>query len=1064
MSQKQGKKLEKKYFGKYQKPLSVLPNLVEPQCNSFEWFVKEGLKEVFKEYSPILDYSEKKFELEIVRFELGEPKFDEYYAKENMLTYDANLRIIVKLKNKTFGTEKEQEIFLADLPMMTNHGTFIINGVERVIVSQLARSSGAFFTTQEFRGNQYFGAKIIPTRGAWIEIESEPDGAIYVKIDRKRKFPVTSLLRVLGAEFDRDMITLFDRVPGAKQVMKETIALDPATTLDEAYIEIHKKLRDGDPASIDNAKEFINSIFGTDRYDFSRVGRYRFNQRFNKSMDEKELERRTLSLDDIVTIIGEIITLNNTPDAQPDDIDHLGFRRVRYMGEMLQQKVRVGISRMKRNIQDRMSTVDAETTLPVQLINPRPLQAAIKEFFTTNQLSQFMQQQNVLSELEHLRTLSALGPGGLTRERAGFEVRDVHPSHYGRLCPIHTPEGPNIGLILHLATHARFNEFGMIETPYAKVQKGRVTSEIVYLNAHEEEKCNIAHAATERDDKGKISAEMIEVRSHGEPAVIKSEDVHYIDVETNQSFSVATSMIPFVENDDANRALMGSNMQKQATPCIIPEAPLVATGIEEEAARDTGRVIFAEEDVVVTEVDASHIKIKNSKGKEKEHKLITFSRTNDMSAFHQRPVISVGDKVKRGEVLADTSSSDGGQIALGQNARVAFMSWSGSNYEDAIIISERLVKNSKFTSLHMEEFSVNVRDTKLGPEVTTHDIPNVGENKLKNLDEDGIVRIGAEVRPGDILVGKVTPKGESQLTPEERLLRSIFGEKAKDVKDTSMRLEGGKRGRIIRVKIFSREEGHNLDSGIIKRIHITVAQLRSVSVGDKLAGRHGNKGVISRILPEEDMPYSKDGEPIDVILTPLGVPSRMNLGQIFELHLGLAAHTLGYQAIVPPFSGVSEEEIQAELEKAGHSSDGKMKLYDGRTGEAFEQDIAVGYMYILKLHHMVEDKIHMRSIGPYSLITQQPLGGKAQGGGQRFGEMEVWALLGYGASYTLREVLTIKSDDIVGRSAAFDSIVKNERLSHPHTPASFNVLLNNLRGLALDVELKKEDSEVETTN
>ena len=1061
--QNKAKKLEKKYFGRFQKPLSPLPVFVEPQRDSFDWLLKEGLKEVFKEFSPIQDYSEKKFDLEIVRFELGEPKFDEYYAKENMLTYDAPLRVSVKLKNKTLGSEKEQEIFLADLPIMTKHGTFIINGIERVIVSQLARSSGVFFTAQEFRGDSYFGAKIIPARGAWIEIESEPDGVLYVKIDRKRKFPVTALLRVLGAHFDRDVLTLFEKIPNGKNVMKETLAKDSATNVDEAYIEIHKKLRDGDPASIENAREFINSIFSTERYDFSRVGRYRFNQRFNKSMEKKELDVRVLSLDDIVTIVSEIMVLNNTPGAQADDIDHLGFRRVRYMGEMLQQKIRVGMSRMKRNIQDRMSTVDIETTLPVQFINPRPLQASIKEFFTTNQLSQFMQQQNVLSELEHLRTLSALGPGGLTRERAGFEVRDVHPSHYGRLCPIHTPEGPNIGLILHLATHARLNEFGMIETPYAKVVNGIVTNEIEYLNAHAEERYNIAHAAILRDEKGGLIPEMVEVRIKGEPSVVLRNDVHYIDVEVNQAFSIATSMIPFVENDDANRALMGSNMQKQATPCIIPEAPLVATGIEESAARDTGRVVLAEEEGVISAVDASHIVVKNSKGKEKEYKLVTFSRTNDMSASHQRPIISKGEKVHKGDVLADTSSTDRGQIALGQNARVAFMSWAGSNYEDAIIISERLVKNSKFTSLHLEDFEVSVRDTKLGPEVTTHDIPNVGEHKLKNLDEDGIVRIGAEVRPGDILVGKVTPKGESQLTPEERLLRSIFGEKAKDVKDTSLRLGGGKRGRVIAVKVFSREAGHSLESGIIKRVHITVAELRSVSVGDKLAGRHGNKGVISRILPEEDMPYSEDGEPIDVILTPLGVPSRMNLGQIFELHLGLAANSLGYQAIVPPFSGASEAEIREELKKAGFAENGKMKLYDGRTGEVFEQDIAVGYMYILKLHHMVEDKIHMRSIGPYSLITQQPLGGKAQGGGQRFGEMEVWALLGYGAAYTLREMLTIKSDDIVGRSAAFDSIVKNERLSSPHTPASFNVLLNNLRGLVLDIELKKE-ADIKTKN
>lgn len=1051
---------EKKYFNRYKAPLVGLPNLVEAQLNSYAWLLKEGVKEVFKEFSPIKDYSGKKFELTLERLELAEPKYDEYYAKDHMLTYEAPLRAIVKLKNKTFGSEKEQEIFLTDFPLMTDHGTFIINGIERVIVSQLARSSGVFFTAEEIKGRRYFGAKIIPARGAWIEIDSEPDGATYVRIDRKRKFPITGLLRVLGARFDSDMYSLLEKNPFAKTVIKDSLEKDPATTLEEAYIEIHKKLRDGDPASADNAKDFVESIFSTERYDFSRVGRYRFNQRFNKAMTDKELERRTLSLDDMVTILSEIIRLNNTQGSQPDDIDHLGFRRVRFVGEMLQQKVRVGMSRMKRNIQDRMSTIDAETTLPVQFINPRPLQASIKEFFTTNQLSQFMGQQNVLSELEHLRTLSALGPGGLTRERAGFEVRDVHPSHYGRLCPIHTPEGPNIGLILHLATHARLNEFGMIETPYAKVEKGKVTDDIVYLNAHEEEKYNIAHAATKVGKDGRLTEELAEVRVKGEPGLARREDVHYMDVSTEQPFSIATSMIPFVDHDDANRALMGSNMQKQATPCIVPEAPLVATGIEDRAAKDTGRVILAKQDGVISYVDASRIEIKDSKGKEHAYPLVNFSRTNDMSAFHQRPVIDLHQKVKKGDLLADTSTTDMGQIALGQNVRVAFMSWSGANYEDAIILSERLVKKSKFTSIHLEEFEVNVRDTKLGPEVTTHDIPNVGESKLKNLDVDGVVRVGAEVGPGDILVGKVTPKGETQLTPEERLLRSIFGEKAKDVKDTSLRLEGGKRGRVIDVKVFSREKGDNLDSGIIKRIHVTVAQLRNVSVGDKLAGRHGNKGVISRILPEQDMPFTKDGDPIDVLLTPLGVPSRMNLGQILELHLGLAAHSLNYQAIVPPFSGATEKEIQEELVKAGFKESGKMQLYDGRTGQAFEQEIAVGYMYILKLHHMVEDKIHQRSIGPYSLITQQPLGGKAQGGGQRFGEMEVWALLGYGAAYTLREMLTIKSDDIVGRSAAFDAIVKGERISHPGTPASFNVLLANLRGLALDVRLERSNSGV----
>jgi DNA-directed RNA polymerase subunit beta len=773
-------------------------------------------------------------------------------------------------------------------------------------------------------------------------------------------------------------------------------------------------------------------------------------------MIEKDLERKTISADDVATIISHIAHLNNEPDALEDDIDHLGSRRVRYVGELMQQKLRVGMSQIKRNIQDRMSTIEPDVTLPVQFISPRPLQARLKEFFTTNQLSQFMQQENILSEIEHLRTLSALGPGGLTRERAGFEVRDVHPSHYGRLCPIHTPEGPNIGLILRLSCYARINNFGMIETPYAKVKNGKVTKEIVYFNALEEENFKIAHAATNYDEDGKIIDEEVEVRENGEPIVVKREEVDFIDVATNQAFSIATSMIPFLNHDDANRALMGSNMQKQATPCIIPEAPLVATGIEAKAAADTGRIVLAPEDGTVSYVDAAKVTFKNTKGKETTYNLVSFQRTNGFTAFHQRPTVSLGDKVKKGDVLVDTSTSDGGQMALGQNMLVAFMSWSGNNYEDAIILSERLVKESKFTSIHIEEFVVNVRDTKLGPEVTTHDIPNVSEVKLRNLDEEGVIRIGAEVRSGDILVGKITPKGETQLTAEERLLRSIFGEKARDVKDTSKRMEGGKRGRIIGVKVFSREKGDKLESGIIKRIHVEVAQLRNVSVGDKLAGRHGNKGVISRILPEEDMPFMADGKSVDMILTPLGVPSRMNLGQILELHLGLAAHTLNYQAIVPPFAGATDKEIKAELKKANIAENGKVTLFDGRTGDKFSQDIAVGYMYILKLHHMVEDKIHMRSIGPYSLITQQPLGGKAQGGGQRFGEMEVWALLGHGAAHTLREILTVKSDDIVGRSATFDSIVKGEKMKEPNIPASFNVLLNSLRGLALDVELKRK--------
>lgn len=1049
--------MPQKTFKLAKDPLVDLPDLIEPQRLSYKWFVEEGLKEIFKEFSPITDYSEKKFELKFKKYEVGAPKCTPEYAKENKLTYDAPLRATVVLKNKTFDSDKDQEIFLADIPAMTDHGTFIINGVERVIVPQLARSYGIFFTSQVLKGKTCFGAKIIPARGAWVEIESEADGVIYIKIDRKKKLPVSTLLRVFGLEKEEDMIKLFSDVERGEEYIKATLAKDTAKTTDDAYVELYKRLRDGDLATVDNAKEFVNSIFAEDRYDLSEIGRHHFNERFGRPTDKKATDERTVSLEDIRLIIKTIIEKNHIPGAQADDIDHLGFRRVRYYGEMCIQRVRVGMTRMKRNIQDRMSTIEAETSLPMQILNPRPLQAAIKEFFTTNQLSQFMPQQNILGELEGLRTLSALGPGGLTRERAGFEVRDVHTSHYGRLCPIHTPEGPNIGLILRLSMYARVNRFGIIETPYVKVEKGVLTGEITYLNAHEEEQYAIAHAAIEVDDTGKIKNDLVAIRRNGEPRVVPKKEVDYMDIATNQAFSVATSMIPFLNHDDANRTLMGSNMQKQATPCIVPEAPIVATGIEGMAARDTGRVLIAHEAGEVIECDANRIVVQKKDGKKDEYPLTTIQRTNDFSAFYHRPAVTVGDKVKRGDLLADTTSTDQGQIAVGQNAMVAFMSWSGANYEDAIIISERLVKESKFATIHLDELDVSVRDTKLGPEVTTPDIPNVSELKLRNLDENGIIRVGAEVRPGDILVGKVTPKGEAQLTPEERLLRSIFGEKAKDVKDTSLRLEAGKRGRVIGVKIFSRENGDNLESGVIKKILITVAQVRNVSVGDKLAGRHGNKGVISRILPEEDMPYTEDGRPVDIILTPLGVPSRMNLGQILELHLGMAANTLGYQAIVPPFASATEEEIKTELKEANIPEDGKLQLRDGRTGEEFEQKTGVGYMYILKLHHMVEDKIHMRSIGPYSLITQQPLGGKAQIGGQRFGEMEVWALLGYGAAYTLREMLTIKSDDIVGRSAAFDAIVRGERISHPHTPAAFNVLVNQLRGLSLDVDLKREE-------
>jgi DNA-directed RNA polymerase subunit beta len=1046
------KNLVQKTFGAYKAPSVPFPDFVGHQRASFDWLLKDGLMELFKEFSPITDYSGKKFELKFESFEIGEPKFDEAFARENIRTYEAPVKATVKLINKTFGSEKSQEIFLTDIPMMTPHGSFVVSGVERAIVPQLARSFGAFFVSELIRGKQFFGSKIIPLRGVWIEIDSEADGAIFMKIDRKRKFPISQILTVFGGGVGSDVLKHFEKDPAAREAMKATLVHDEAKSIEEAYVEIHRRMRDGDLATPENAKNFVQSLFSGDRCDLGKVGRARLNSRFGLPTTEKALDKRVLALADFTRIISEIVKLNADPAARPDDIDHLGFRRVRFVGELLQARMRVGMSRMKRNIQDRMSTIESETTLPMALVNPRPFHASVHEFFTANQLSQFMDQQNILSELENMRTFSALGPGGLTRERAGFEVRDVHPSHYGRLCPIHTPEGQNIGLILHMATHARTNDFGVIETPYVRVKNGKVTDEIVHLNALDEELEMVAHGATKLDASGKIVGETVEARYKGDPIIVPREEITLMDASTYQMFSVATCMIPFVDHDDANRALMGSNMQKQATPVLIPEAPLVSTGIEAPAARSTGRLILATEAGEVTYVDARKVVVTNKEGKKKEYALQGITQTNQNSTFMQRPSVVLGDKVKKGDVLADNSSTDQGQLALGQNVRVAFMSWNGANYEDAIIISERLVEEAKFTTVHIEDFECVVRDTKLGPETTTHDIPNVGELRLKNLDEEGVIRIGAEVRPGDILVGKVTPKGETQLTPEERLLRSIFGDKAKDVKDTSLRMEGGKRGRTIGVRVFSREKGDQLESGIIKKIVVTVAQVRNVSVGDKLAGRHGNKGVISRVLPVEDMPYDKDGNPIDIILTPLGVPSRMNLGQILEMHLGLAAHSLGYQAVVPPFAGATPDEIKDELEAAGFNRSGKMKLYDGQTGEQFAQEIAVGYMYILKLHHMVEDKIHMRSIGPYSLITQQPLGGKAQNGGQRFGEMEVWALLGYGAAYTLREMLTIKSDDIQGRSAAFDAIVKNEPISHTGTPASFAVLTNQIRGLALDVE------------
>lgn len=1051
--------MEKKYFSRHKQHVIGLPNLAEVQLNSYKWFFERGLRELFDEVSPIKeDFSGEGLTLEFVHFYLDEPKYTETEARALNLSYEAPLRIRARLTNKKTKEVKEQEIYLGDFPLMTPRGTFVVNGVERVVVSQLIRSSGVYFTSYAARGRKYFGAKVIPNRGAWLEFETDLDGTINVKIDRKRKIPATSLLRIFGMVEDGKILDTFHALDNGELAhIKKTLERDPARSADEAFIEIYKRIRPGDLATADNARSLIQSMFSFDRYDLAEVGRYKFNQRLGTSKkDPKKPADRTLSVDDIIAVLSEIIRLNNIGDAPADDIDHLGNRRVRGVGELLQNKLRVGVARMARIVKDRMSTLDPFTITPAQLINARPFMAAVKEFFTSSQLSQFMDQVNPLSELEHKRRLSAMGPGGLQRERAGFEVRDVHPSHYGRICPIQTPEGPNIGLVGHLAGYARLNDLGLVETPYIKVENGGLTSEVHFLDASSEVKYRIAHAGILTDENGTILEDQIEARVHGSPGLVRKDEVDYVDVSSQQAISIATSLIPFLEHDDANRAMMGSNMQRQAVPCVRPKAPLVGTGIESRAARDSGRTIGAEEEGVVEAVDGREIIVREKNGKIKAYPLVLFQRTNAFTAIRQRPSVKKGQKVKKGDLLADSSSTEDGELALGQNILVAFLSWSGANYEDAIIISEKLLREDRYTSIHIEDFIIDVRDTKLGPEITTPDIPNVGEEKLKNLDEDGIVRLGAEVRSGDILVGKISPKGESDLTPEEKLLRAIFGEKARDVKDTSLRLSHGKRGRIVGIKVFSRDRGDKLEAGVIKRIQVDVAQLRNVAVGDKLAGRHGNKGVIAKILPEEDMPRLEDGTPVEMILNPLGVASRMNLGQILETHLGWAAEKLGYRAVTPALAGVTEEEIKRELGAAGLPIDGKVTLIDGRTGEKFHQKVTVGQVYIMKLIHLVEDKIHMRSIGPYSLITQQPLGGKAQFGGQRFGEMEVWALEGYGAAHTLQEMLTIKSDDVLGRSATYEAIINGEPIRNPNIPASFNVLVNELKGLALNVEIVKK--------
>ena len=1030
------------------------PDLIAHQKESWKDFVDNGLSEIFEEINPIDDYTGQKLALRFKSYEFQAPKTTKDFAKENNLTFEAPLHVQVELTNKVTGEVKEQEIYLGDYPWMTNQGTFIINGTERVIVSQLIRSEGVYFNAETGSdGKKYYGAKLIPVRGAWLEFETDPKtGVIYVKIDRRRKLPVTTFLRALGRMTNAEMREIFADVDnGDIKFIQSTLEKDQSAGPNEALIEVYRRLRPGDLATIENARNMIERMFfDFKRFDYGRVGRYKINKRLNLETPNTT-ENRSFQMEDLFEIIKEVIRLNNS-QGEVDDIDSLDNRRVKLVGELVARQFRVGMLRMQRNAMDRMSMTDIETVTPGQLVNARPVVAAVREFFAGSQLAQVMDETNPLSELSHKRRLSSMGPGGVTRDRAGLEVRDSHPTHYGRICLVETPEGGNVGLVTNLATFARINEYGFIEAPYLRVKDGKVTNEVVYLDADHEMREIIADAGSKLNEDGSFVESQVSARKNLIPSQVSSSEVTFMDAVHRQVLGAAASLIPFAERDRIDRALTGSAMQKQAVPLLWNEAPTVGTGVEADIARNLSQIIIAEDDGEVIRADSVAIEIKYASGTAK-YELKHFEKTADDRCYNQKVVVSRGQKVKKGDILAEGASIKDGEIALGRDLRVAFMSWGGFNMDDAVIISDRLVKTDMLTNINIKDYMVEVRETKLGPEVVTRDIPNASEYSLRHLDEDGIVQIGSEVKPGDVLVGKITPKGEQELSSEERLLRAIFGEKAKDVRDTSQRMKNTGSGKVIGVKIFSKENGHEMRAGVLKQIQIFVAEARKIMVGDKMAGRHGNKGVVAKILPEADMPFMEDGTPIDVILSPLGVPSRMNLGQLFEVHLGMAAKTQGYRVATPSYDGVDAKTLSDELEAAGVPRDGKVQLFDGQTGEPFEQRTTVGFMHMIKLHHLVADKIHARSTGPYTMVTQQPLGGKAQNGGQRFGEMEVWALEAYGAANMLQEMLTIKSDDVIGRSKAYESIIKNNEIVGPKLPESFNVLVKELQGLGLRVDL-----------